>query len=119
MARDLHEFREDLKQRPPPGSNAPPVGIRAKDLDENFTKVSLIESDQTDPKPYDVTYVKEGTRIENIRIAPDGEHDGDILFWKNDAQKWRVFPAVRDKDNLHVLGLLDGKLGWIKTQECD
>jgi hypothetical protein len=118
MRPELHEFRDDLKQRPPKGSNAPPVGIRAINLDQNFIKVSLIESDQTDPKPYEVVYTKEGTRLENIRAVPDGEHDGDILVWKNSEQKWRVFPAVRDRDKLHVLGLLDGRLGWIKTEDC-
>jgi hypothetical protein len=118
MSAELHKFAEDLKQRPLKGSNAPPVGIRAKDLDENFAKVRLIESDKANPKPYEVVYTKDGTRIENIRAVPDGEHDGDILFWKDSERKWKVFPAVRNRDKLHVLGILDGKLGWIKTEDC-
>lgn len=117
MSAQLHKFLEDTKKRPPPGVAAPPVSIRATNLDENFTKVTLIESDQTDPKPYEVEYSDEGTRLANIKTVPDGEHDGDLLFWKASEGKWRVFPALRSID-LHVLGLKDGKLGWIKTEDC-
>ena len=41
-APDLHKFKDDLKNRPGPGSNAPPVSIRAKDLDENYKKVTAV-----------------------------------------------------------------------------
>jgi hypothetical protein len=80
--------------------------------------VRLIESDQVDPKPYEVEYTQDGTRLANIKAVPSGEHDGDLLYWKASDQKWKVFPAVRDKDKLHVLGILDGRLGWIKTEDC-
>jgi hypothetical protein len=66
---DLHKFERDLKNRPGPGSNAPPVSIRAKDLDENYKKVTLIESNE-DPPPYTVEYTKEGTRLKDIRGLP-------------------------------------------------
>ena len=118
MSAELHKFLEDARRPVKPGSSAPPVSIRATNLDENFIKVRLIESDQVDPKPYEVEYSKEGTRLANIKAAPDGARDGDLLYWKASEQKWKVFPAVRDKDKLHVLGILDGRLGWIKTEDC-
>ena len=118
MSAQLHKFRDDLKKRPPRGSSAPPVGIRARDLDENFKKVTLIDSDKSNPKPYEVAYTKDGIRLENIRQIPDGTNDGDLAFWKASDRKWLVFPAVQDRTKLHVLGILDGKLGWIATEDC-
>ena len=117
MSAELHKFLDDARKKPPAGVAAPPVSIRATNLDENFVKVRLIESNQTNPKPYEVEYSKEGTRLANIKAVPDGEHDGDLLFWKSSERKWKVFPAVRSTD-LYVLGLKDGKLGWIKTEDC-
>lgn len=67
---DLHEFKDDLKATPGPGSKAPPRTIRASDLDENFAKVTLIESAE-DPPPYQVEYTKDGTRLKNIRGLPE------------------------------------------------
>jgi hypothetical protein len=117
MSAELHKFLDDAKKTPAKGASSPPVSIRATNLDENFAKVRLIESDQTNPKPYEVEYTKDGTRLVNIRAVPDGEHDGDLLFWKASERKWRVFPAIRHAD-LYVLGLKDGKLAWIKTEDC-
>jgi hypothetical protein len=118
MASILHIFKSDLKNRPAPGVSAPPVGIRAKDLDDNFTKVQVIESGETDPKPYEVEYTKEGTRLRNIKTSRDGVNDGDLLYWKAEERRWIVFPAVRS-NILHVLGLKDGRLGWIATEACE
>jgi len=59
---NLHKFLDDLKSRPADGSNKPPRTIKARDLDENFTKVTLLESDQF-PKSYTVDYTKDGIRI--------------------------------------------------------
>jgi hypothetical protein len=112
----LHKFENDLKQKPPPGVNAPPIGIRAKDLDENFNKVTIVESTDI-PKPYNVKYTKDGAMLVNLKTVPDGEIDGDILFWNSGANKWQVFPAVLS-DELRVLGLKNGVLGWIKTEDC-
>jgi hypothetical protein len=68
---DLHKFENDLKNRPGPGSNAPPVSIRAKNLDDNFKKVTLIGSDEN-PPPYTVEYTADGTRLRNIKGLPEG-----------------------------------------------
>jgi hypothetical protein len=67
---DLHLFENDLKNKPGKGSNAPPVSIRAKNLDENYKKVTLIESDE-DPPPYTVEYTEDGTRLKNIKGLPE------------------------------------------------
>jgi|688.fasta_scaffold157588_3 hypothetical protein len=65
-APDLHKFRDDLKNRPAPGSNAPPVSIRAKDLDENYKKVTVVKPSiipaglQPD---YEMRYRKDGSEV--------------------------------------------------------
>jgi hypothetical protein len=119
---ELHKFREDLKNKPGPGSDAPPRTIRARNLDENFQKVMVIESDQVDPVPYEVEYFDEGTRLKNIKAIPDGQTEGDLAYWNpsagaGSAGKWVVLPAKQSAD-LHVLGIVEGKLRWVKTEEC-
>lgn len=65
-APDLHKFERDLQNRPGPGSNAPPRTIRAKDLDENFKKVTVVRQSilpvgvQSD---YEMRYKKDGSEI--------------------------------------------------------
>jgi hypothetical protein len=100
MARPkLHSFQEDLKKRPAKGSNAPPVSIRAKDLDENYEKVTLISSPDI-PKPYDVEYTKEGTRLKNMRPLPKDAQAQRILCCINGEARgfwfltWNVEPVL-------------------------
>jgi hypothetical protein len=119
---ELHEFKEDVKNKPGPGSDAPPRTIRASDLDGNFQKVTLIESEDTDPVPYEVEYTDEGTRLKNLKTLPDGSTEGDLAYWNPDAGqnstgKWVVLKAVQSSD-LHVLGIEDGKLRWVDTEDC-
>jgi hypothetical protein len=109
---DLHRFANDLKNRPGPGSNTPPRTIRAKNLDDNYKKVSLIESDQT-PKLYDLRYTKDGTRI--TRILPNGTNKGDLLYW--DGERWVVLVAPLS-ETLNVLTIQSGTLAWTATQDC-
>jgi hypothetical protein len=109
---DLHRFANDLKNRPGPGSNAPPRTIRAKNLDDNYKKVTLIESDQT-PKLYDLRYTKDGTRI--TRILPNGTNKGDLLYW--DGERWVVLVAPLS-ETLNVLTIQSGTLAWTATQDC-
>lgn len=66
---DLHKFEQDLKNRPAKGSDAPPRTLRAKDLDDNFSKITVIETGD-DPPPYEVEYTKDGTKLKNIRGLP-------------------------------------------------
>jgi hypothetical protein len=112
---DLHKFEWDLKNRPGPGSSAPPVSIRAKTLDDNYKKVTLIEG-RGNPRLYEVEYTKDGTRI--TRILPEGANQSDLLYWDTQSKQWLIFPAIKKSNILHVLGLQNGKLEWVRTQDC-
>jgi hypothetical protein len=68
---DLHKFKDDLRQKPSHGSDAPPRTVRANDLDENFRKVTIIEPND-EPKSYSVEYTREGTRLKIQKGLPDG-----------------------------------------------
>lgn len=109
---DLHKFERDLKSRPGPGSAAPPRTIRAKDLDGNFNKVTLLK-DNNEPALYDLEYTKDGVRL--TRLLPDGKNKGDLLYW--DRRKWVVLRAVQS-ETLHVLTIQDGTLKWVPTEDC-
>lgn len=111
-APDLHKFKDDLKNKPGPGSNAPPRTIRANDLDKNFKKVTVAESDE-DPKLYELKYTEDGTIL--TRILPNGKNTGDILYWN--GKKWVVLNAV-ESNVLHVLGIQNSALLWVQTQDC-
>jgi len=87
---DTHKFADDLKKRPGPGSNDPPRSIRASDLDENFVKVCVIADKRN---TYSVNYTKDGTEL-------------------------NIFPSI-PQAGIHVLGSVDGKIQWIKTQDCE
>ena len=69
MKPDLHLFERDLKIKPPLGSNAPPRTIRAKDLDENNRKLTILKS-EGDPPAYRVKYTKDGTVLTDIQGLP-------------------------------------------------
>jgi hypothetical protein len=109
---DLHLFENDLLTTPGKGSNAPPVSIRAKDLDGNYKKVTLIASDQ-DPPPYTVEYTENGTRITNI--LPKGTNTGDLLYWSRD--KWTIL-AAPSSSTMRVLTITNGALAWTATEAC-
>jgi hypothetical protein len=107
---------EVLKQKKPaPGSNDYPVAIKAADLDENFLRSTLAppNAESVDPNLYEVQYDEDGTRI--TRIFQNGTNVGDLLYW--DGEKWTPLPAVVD-DTLHILGIKDGVLQWVETQDC-
>jgi hypothetical protein len=112
MSAELHKFRDDLQNRPAPGSNAPPVTIRAKDLDENFTKVTVLES-ETDPPEYDVEYTERGILLS--KFLPPGTNQGDLLYW--DGEAWSVLPAPQDNE-FRVLAIQSGNLTWAQTEDC-
>jgi hypothetical protein len=92
---DLHLFKDDLRKKPPDGSNAPPRSIKAQDLDENFVKTSVI-APLEDPPRYTVEYTREGTRL-----------------------KITVLPEVPTASGLHVLTVSGGELAWTATEDCD
>jgi hypothetical protein len=121
---DLHEFKEDLKNKPGPGSDAPPRTIRASDLDGNFKKVMLIESDDVDPVPYEVEYTEDGTMLKNLKQLPDGENLGDIAYYdpeagNNGAGAWRVLRAPEQDSKIYALTIENGALKWLETEDCE
>lgn len=114
MARpELHEFERLKKNKPAKGSNDYPVAIKALHLDENWKMVTLLESDQS-PKLYELKYTKDGTLL--TRLLPNGSNNGDLLYWN--GEKWGVFEATQSS-TLHILGIKNGSLQWVETQECE
>lgn len=69
MKPDLHLFERDLKNRPMVGDMSPPRTIRAKDLDENNRKLTILQSED-DPPAYRVKYTKDGTVLTDIQGLP-------------------------------------------------
>jgi hypothetical protein len=121
---DLHEFKEDLKNKPGPGSDAPPRTVRASDLDGNFKKVMLIESNDVDPVPYEVEYTEDGTILKNLKQLPDGENLGDLAYYdpdagNNGAGAWRVLRAPEQDSKIYALTIENGALKWLETEDCE
>jgi hypothetical protein len=93
MARpDLHLFERDLANKPGKGSNAPPRTIRAKDLDDNNKKLTLLQGEGSPPS-YSVKYTPDGIIITGLLPTP---------------------PA----SGFYVLTSSDGVLAWTATQDC-
>jgi hypothetical protein len=120
---DLHEFKEDLNNKPGPRSDAPPRTIRASDLDGNFKKVMLIESDDVDPVPYEVEYTEDGTMLKNLKQLPDGANLGDIAYYdpeagNNGTGAWRVLRAPEQDGKIYALTIENGALKWLETEDC-
>lgn len=88
---DLHSFERDLMSKPGDGSAAPPRSIRAKDLDGNFKKVTLLP-DQSENPTYSLEYTKDGILLQILPNAPTS--------------------------GTYVLGVVNGVMGWIETEEC-
>jgi len=63
----LVHFSDYLGARPL--KNDPPVSIKARDLDRNFTRSTIIEPD-LDPPPYRVKYSDKGTELLDISGLP-------------------------------------------------
>jgi hypothetical protein len=108
-------FSELVKNKPAKGTNDYPIAIKAIHLDENWKRTTLRppKDSDTNASLYEVAYDEDGTRI--TRILPDGNVFGDLLYW--DGTKWIVLPSVQD-DTLHILGIKDGKVQWVETQDC-
>lgn len=66
---DLHKFKDDLKEKPGRGQVKPPRVISAKNLDENFAKVTVIDSDK-EPPAYRVKYTKDGAILTDLKGLP-------------------------------------------------
>jgi hypothetical protein len=87
MARpELHFFKDDLKNRPLPKSKQPPRTIRARDLDDNFKKVTILESDD-DPPQYRTEYTDEGVVLRDLRGVPEGATAREFSVCENGTPK--------------------------------
>jgi hypothetical protein len=69
MNKLLHFFKRDLEKKPKAGSKDPPRTIRAKDLDDNNTKLTILKGKGT-PPAYKVEYTKDGTILTDIQSLP-------------------------------------------------
>ncbi len=109
-------FGELVKNKPAKGSNDYPVAIKAVHLDENYRRSTLVAPDdsvQAGGDLYEVKYDADGTRI--TRIFANGQARGDLLYWN--GVQWFPFQGIESK-TLHVLGIKDGALQWVETQDC-
>ena len=108
-------FSELVKNKPAKGTNDYPVAIKAAHLDENWRRTTL-KQPKDDPAQalYEVAYEEDGTYI--TRLLPNGGDIGDLLYW--DGDKWIVLEAPTQSDTLQVLGIQNGNLKWVETQDC-
>lgn len=90
---DLHKFEQDLKNKPGLGSMDAPRTIKAKKLDDNNKKLTLLKGEGT-PALYEVRYTPEGTLIT------------------------RILPTPPDSTTMHVLTVTNGVVAWTATEDC-
>lgn len=115
MARpDIHLFERDLANKPGNGSSVPPRTIRAKDLDENNKKLTLLQG-EGDPPSYTVDYTSVGTRLTISPILPEDADNGSLLYY--DGSEWAAL-SPPTASGLHVLTVSGGTLSWTATEAC-
>jgi len=90
---DLHKFEQDLKNKPGLGSMDAPRTIKAKKLDDNNKKLTLLKGEGT-PALYEVKYTPEGTLIT------------------------RILPTPPESTTMHVLTVTNGVVAWTATEDC-
>ena len=90
---DLHKFEQDLKNKPGLGSMDAPRTIKAKKLDDNNKKLTLLKGEGT-PALYEVKYTPKGTLIT------------------------RILPTPPDSTTMHVLTVTNGVVAWTATEDC-
>jgi hypothetical protein len=113
-------FFVDYLGKRPTGSDSP-VTVKARDLDKNFSRTTVIENpDEAEgEKSYTVRYEKEGTVLE-IAALPKGTNKGDLLYWNpesGDEGEWVVLSAPSGT-SLIVLGFTGGTVAWVDTEDC-
>lgn len=91
---NLHKFEQDLVKKPGLGDMGPPRTIRAKDLDENNKKLTLLNGEGANPI-YEVKYTDLGILIT------------------------RILPTPPDSSVMHVLTVTNKVLAWVATEDCD
>lgn len=99
----LHLFERDLLKKPLIGSNEPPRTIRAKDLDDNNRRLTVLKG-TGDPLPYDVRYTKDGTILTGIRNLPEDAIAKEFDVCENGSPTsyyfvvWNDEPQLPDED---------------------
>ena len=83
---DLHIFERDLANKPGKGSMAPPRTIRAKDLDGNNKKLTLLP-DKGETPVYTVKHEQDGTRLNFTTKEFDVCENGIAVKYKIPATK--------------------------------
>jgi hypothetical protein len=48
---------------------------------------------------------------------PSGTTTGDLLYWDQDDEEWKVLPAA-SATGTFVLGSVSGVLTWLETDGC-
>jgi hypothetical protein len=79
--------------------NDPPVSIKARDLDTNFTRATII-TPKADPPPYRVEYTKDGTVLKDIAGLPPDALAKQIAVCENGQTKLYYFIVWEEKPTL-------------------
>lgn len=105
---DLHKFERDLANRPTKGSNAPPVSIRAKDLDGNYKKVTVIRptNNVASLPDYEPRYKKDGTELRFAAADFDVCENGQPVKYRLLGQKKNSILAVNTTGGIGGGGLV-------------
>jgi hypothetical protein len=100
MARpDLHKFEKSLKNKPGLGSTDEPRTIKAKNLDDNNKKLTLLKSEET-PPAYKVKYTADGTIITDIQGLPKDAIAKEFDICENGSATTYYFVVWNEKPEL-------------------
>lgn len=101
------------------GAGGYPVQISAKDLDENFAYATMEISDtspQGNAQPFSVDEITgpSGHTQRRLVFKPAAPSKDGVFAVSGGALNWIQVPD----SGTHVLGVVEGVLGWIATEEC-
>lgn len=111
------DFEEKARQTKQASGGGYPVQLSAADLMKNFVHAAL----DADPSLIEQTTGQGGHPARKLKIPalPDGA-DPLALTASGGALSWAAaggIPALPETGT-HVLGVVDGTLQWIATEEC-
>jgi hypothetical protein len=105
------DFEERVK-RPSGANNADyPYAIKAADLMRNFVFATL---DMDEPLFQEQVGIG-GHSQRRLKIQA-GNEPGQILYWDGNEYLPLIAPP---SSGTHVLGVKDGAIQWIETEDCD
>ena len=101
------------------GSGGYPIQISAKDLDANFAFATMEISDtspQGAPQPFAVDEITGpgGHTQRRLVFKPAAPSKDGVFAVSGGALNWLQVPG----SGTHVLGVVEGVLSWIATEEC-